>query len=189
MSAEKLTFQAVLRWDEEQCRDFLVAMRWPDGIRCPKCGSTDEPYTIRRKNKGGSERNNVKTIYNCRSCRRQFTATVGTIFEDSKIPVSKWLAAIFLMCSSKKGISAHQLYRMLDLGCYETAWFMAHRVREAMREKGLPEPLTGEWRRMKLICIRAGGGAARLTTSGCRMRLKWASVPNPGARDLTRAKR
>lgn len=56
MTAEKLTFQAVLRWDEEQCRDFLVAMRWPDGIRCPKCGSTDEPYTIRRKNKGGSER-------------------------------------------------------------------------------------------------------------------------------------
>lgn len=116
MPAEKLTFQAVLRWDEEQCRDFLVAMRWPDGIRCPKCGSTDEPYIIRRKNKGGSERNKVKTIYNCRSCRRQFTATVGTIFEDSKIPLSKWLAAIFLMCSSKKGISAHQLYRMLDLG-------------------------------------------------------------------------
>lgn len=144
MTAEKLTFQAVLRWDEEQCRDFLVAMRWPDGIRCPKCGSTDEPYTIRRKNKGGSERNKVKTIYNCRSCRRQFTATVGTIFEDSKIPLSKWLAAIFLMCSSKKGISAHQLYRMLDLGCYETAWFMAHRIREAMREKGLLEPLTGD---------------------------------------------
>ena len=61
MSADKLTFQATLRWDEEQCRDFLVAMRWPDGIRCPKCGSTEKPYTIRRKNKDGSERNKVKT--------------------------------------------------------------------------------------------------------------------------------
>lgn len=69
---------------------------------------------------------------------------MGTIFEDSKIPLSKWLAALFLMCSSKKGIAAHQLYRMLDFGCYETAWFMAHRIREAMREKGILEPLTGD---------------------------------------------
>ena len=106
-------------------------MRWPDGPRCTKCGQA-EPYAITRKSKT-----------KCRDCKRQFSATVGTIFEDSKIPLSKWLAALFLMCSSKKGISAHQLYRMLDLGSYRSAWFMAHRIREAMRDKGLLEPLTG----------------------------------------------
>ena len=143
MPEKKLTFQAVMRWSDEQCREFLVAMRWPDGIRCPKCGSTEEPYTIRRKSDRGSQRNKVKTLYKCRDCRRQFTATVGTIFEDSKIPLSKWLAALFLMCSSKKGISALQLYRMLDLGSYRAAWFMAHRIREAMREKGMLQPLAG----------------------------------------------
>ena len=116
MPADKLTFQAMLRRSDEQCREFLVAMRWPDGIRCPKCGSTEEPYIIRRKSDRGNQRNKVKTLYTCRNCRRQFTATVGTIFEDSKIPLSKGLAALFLMCSAKKGISAHQLYRMPDLG-------------------------------------------------------------------------
>ena len=144
MPAEKLTIQAVMRWSDDKCREFLVSMRWPDGIRYPKCGSAEEPYTIHRKSDRGNQRNKVKTLYTCRSCRRQFTATVGTIFEDSKIPLSKWLAALFLMCSSKKGISAHQLYRLLDLGCYETAWFMAHRIREAMREKGLLQPLAGD---------------------------------------------
>ena len=141
MATEKLTFQAVLRWDEEQCRDFLASMRWPDGVRCPKCGSTEEPYKITRK---AVSKNKVQSLYRCRSCRRQFSATLGTIFEDSKIPLNKWLAALFLMCSSKKGISAHQLYRMLDLGSYRTGWFMAHRIREAMREKGLLTPLSGD---------------------------------------------
>jgi transposase-like protein len=116
-------------------------MRWPDGIRCPKCGSENEPYTINRKSKS---KNRVNTLYRCRDCRKQFSATVGTIFEDSKIPLNKWLAALFLMCSSKKGISAHQLYRMLDLGSYRSAWFMAHRIREAMREKGLLPLLSGD---------------------------------------------
>ena len=114
-------------------------MRWPDGPRCTKCGQA-EPYAITRKSK---TKNLVKSLYKCRDCKRQFSATVGTIFEDSKIALSKWLAALFLMCSSKKGISAHQLYRMLDLGSYRSAWFMAHRIREAMRDKGLLEPLTG----------------------------------------------
>ena len=138
MPADKITFQTVMLWSDEQCREFLVAMRWPDGIRCPKCGSREEPYRCQRKT---PSRNKTGFFYRCRDCRRQFTATVGTIFEDSKIPLSKWLAALFLMCSSKKGISAHQLYRMLDLGSYRAAWFMAHRIREAMREKGLLPPL------------------------------------------------
>ena len=141
MTTEKLTFQAIMSWDEDQCREFLASMRWPDGVRCPKCGSTEEPYIITRKSAG---KNKQPSLYRCRACRKQFTVTVGTIFEDSKIPLSKWLAALFLMCSSKKGISAHQLYRLLDLGSYRTAWFMCHRVREAMRSKGLLAPLSGE---------------------------------------------
>lgn len=141
MADSKITFQAVMRWDEEQCREFLAAMRWPNGIRCPKCGSTTEPYTIRRKS---ANKNKVRSLYKCRDCRKQFSVTVGTIFEDSKIPLNKWLAALFLMCSSKKGISAHQIYRMLDLGSYRSAWYMCHRIREAMREKGLFEPMTGD---------------------------------------------
>jgi hypothetical protein len=73
-------------------------------------------------------------LYNCRDCTKPFTATIGTILEDSHIPLHKWLLAIRLMASSKKGISAHQLWRTLGLGSYRTAWFMAHRIRESMRE-------------------------------------------------------
>lgn len=112
----------------------------PDGIRCPKCGSRKEPYHCQRKT---PSRNKTGFFYKRRDCRRQFTATVGTIFEDSKIPLSQGLAALFLMGSSKKGISAHQLYRMPDLGSYRAARFMGHRIREAMREKGLLPPLAG----------------------------------------------
>ena len=141
MTTERLNFQAVLRWSEEQCRDFLASMRWPNGVQCPKCGSTEGPYTITRKT---SSKNKVKSLYKCRSCKKQFSVTAGTIFEDSHIPLNKWLTALFLMVSSKKGISSHQLYRLLDLGSYRTAWFMSHRIREAMREKGMLEPLSGD---------------------------------------------
>jgi transposase-like protein len=108
-------------------------MRWPDGAICPKCGA-ENPYKISRKSK---TKNLVSSFYKCRSCRKQFTATVGTIFEDSHIPLSKWFAGIYLMCASKKGVSAHQLHRMLGLH-YRSAWFMAHRIREAMRESDGP---------------------------------------------------
>ena len=139
MGAQKLTYQAVMKWTDEECREFLARMRWPGGPHCPKCG-VSEPYSITRKSR---TKNAVRSLYKCRSCRKQFTATVGTIFEDSHIPLGKWLAALFLMVSSKKGVSAHQLYRMLDLGSYRSAWFMAHRIREAMRDKGFLAPLPG----------------------------------------------
>lgn len=128
--SESLSFHNVMQWTDEQCRTFLVSKRWPDGIICPKCGSDKEPYTITRKTK---TKNVNKTLYKCRECRKQFTATTGTIFEDSHVPLSKWFAAIYLMCASKKGVSAHQIHRMLGVA-YRTAWFMCHRVREAMRE-------------------------------------------------------
>lgn len=117
----------VLQLTPEECREILVENRWPDGVICPKCGAPDA-YRITRRSR---TKNLVSTLFKCRDCRRQFSATVGTIFEDSKIPLNKWFAAIYLMCSSKKGISAHQLHRILGIS-YESAWFMCHRVRQAM---------------------------------------------------------
>jgi len=128
--AMSLTFHDVMRWSDDQCREFLEGQRWPDGPICPKCGVA-EPYTLTRKS---ASKNSVRSLYKCRKCRKQFTATVGTIFEDSHIPLSKWFAAIYLMTSSKKGVSAHQIHRTLGV-TYKSAWFMCHRVREAMREK------------------------------------------------------
>jgi transposase-like protein len=124
----RFSFHEIMQWTDEQCRTFLEQQRWPNGAICPKCGA-DKPYQMTRKSK---TKNLVSSFYKCRACRKQFTATVGTIFEDSHIPLSKWFAGIYLMCASKKGVSAHQLHRMLGLH-YRSAWFMAHRIREAMR--------------------------------------------------------
>ena len=88
-----------------------------------------EPYRFTRKVRTGT-----RSLFKCRNCQKQFSATVGTIFEDSKIPLSKWFAAIYLMCSSKHGISAHQLHRMLRI-TYKSAWFMCHRIRKAMQDR------------------------------------------------------
>ena len=118
-----VTFLNIVKWTDAECREYLEAQRWPDGPVCPKCG-TAEPYTINRKS---ATKNVVSKLYRCRSCKKQFTATVGTIFEDSKIPLSKWFAAIYLMCASKKGMSAHQIHRELDV-TYKSAWFMCHRA-------------------------------------------------------------
>jgi transposase-like protein len=137
MDHRKLTFLAVLQWTDDECRQYLEQQRWPDGPHCPKCGEAD-PWKITRQSK---TKNAVRSLYRCRACKRQYTATVGTIFEDSKIPLPKWFAAIFLMCGSKKGISAHQLHRELDI-TYKSAWFMCHRIREAMGDKDFA-PLDG----------------------------------------------
>ena len=113
--------------DEEAARKHFEAVRWPHGPECPHCGAVGEATEM----KGETTR---PGLYNCRACDQPFTATIGTIFERSHIPMHKWLMAIRLMASSKKGISAHQLFRMLGFGSYRTAWFMAHRIRESMRE-------------------------------------------------------
>ena len=132
-----VSFLAVLKWTDDDCRAYLEASRWPDGPRCPKCGDVG-PYTIKRKS---STKNVVRKLYRCRACRKDYTVTVGTVFEDSHIPLNKWFAAIYLMGASKKGMSAHQLHRELDIA-YRSAWFMCHRVREAMRDKSWV-PFTG----------------------------------------------
>jgi transposase-like protein len=112
------SFLSLLQWSEDQCRNYLELQRWPNGPICPKCGA-ENPYRITRKT---ASKNRVQSLFRCRDCKRQYTVTVGTIMEDSKIPLNKWLAASYLMCSSKKGISAHQLHRMLDL-THRSAWW------------------------------------------------------------------
>jgi transposase-like protein len=116
--------------DEESARKLLESLRWPDGVACPHCGGAD-PYTLTPK--PTSKKPGRKGLYKCRACRKQFTVTVGTIFEHSHVPISKWLLAIHLLSASKKGMSAHQLHRLLGV-TYRAAWFMGHRLRAAMAE-------------------------------------------------------
>jgi transposase-like protein len=115
--------------DEDAARDLMERMRWPNGVACPHCGGAD-PYKLTPK--VTSTKPGRKGLYKCRACRKQFTVTVGTVFEDSRIALSKWLLGLHLIASSKKGMSAHQLHRMLGIS-YKAAWFMAHRFRYAMR--------------------------------------------------------
>ena len=118
--------------DADKAREHLEATRWADGVVCPHCGGVERL----KKLEGKSHR---PGLYQCGQCRRQFTVTVGTVFERSKVPLNKWLLATYLLCSSKKGMSAHQLHRMLGV-TYKTAWFMFHRIREGMTDD---EPFDG----------------------------------------------
>jgi transposase-like protein len=120
--------------DEADAYKFVEARVWPDGPVCPRCGSLDRISLMR----GKSTRTGV---YKCYSCRKPFTVKIGTIFEDSHIPLNLWLQAMYLLCASKKGISANQLHRTLGV-TLKSAWYLAHRIREAMRTGGL-EPLGG----------------------------------------------
>lgn len=114
--------------DKDAAREHLEAQRWPHGPYCPHCGNSDQTRITAMKGKA-----HRPGLYNCMECREQFTVTVGTVFERSKVPLNKWLLATFLLTSSKKGMSAHQIHRMLGV-TYKTAWFMCHRIREAMKE-------------------------------------------------------
>jgi transposase-like protein len=111
--------------DENAAIARLEAILWPDGPICPHCGNAAKFYEI----KGKTARPGLRS---CGECRKQFTVKIGTLFEDSHVPMHKWWQAVHLLCSSKKGISSHQLHRTLKV-TYKTAWFMAHRIREAMR--------------------------------------------------------
>jgi transposase-like protein len=120
--------------DEAAAYRFVEARVWPDGPICPHCGG------VERIGKMGGESTRIGT-YKCYQCRKPFTVKIGTIFESSHIPLRLWLQAIFLMASSKKGISSNQLHRTLGV-TVKTAWFLSHRIREAMRSGGL-DPLGG----------------------------------------------
>ena len=120
--------------DEDAAREHLESIRWPDGPICPHCGGVKRNSPLQ----GQSHR---AVLYFCGDCRTQFTVTVGTVFEGSKVPLHKWLYATHLKCVSKKGISSKQLERILRVS-YKTAWFMSHRLRKAM-EAGIVGPLGG----------------------------------------------
>ncbi len=122
--------------DEAAAVAKLEEIIWPNGPTCPHCGGVERIYDL----KGASTRIGLKK---CGQCRKQFTVKVGTVFESSHVPLHKWFQAAYLLCSSKKGISAHQLHRVLEV-TYKTAWFMAHRLREAMTTIGFDEPMGGE---------------------------------------------
>ena len=126
------TFSAPYFRDDTAAREYLEKLLWPEGPICPHCGSINHAYATKRAG-----------VHRCaeKDCRKDFTVTMRTVMERSKIALHKWLQAFALMTASKKGISAHQLHRTLDIG-YEAAWFMAHRIREAMRDGGLA-PLGG----------------------------------------------
>lgn len=117
--------------DEDKARGLLESILWPDGAVCPHCKNHKEKPIYRLQSKPESTVKVRKGVCKCGACRKTFTVTVGTIFEDSHLPISKWLMAIFILCSSKKSISANQLSRMIKV-TYKAAWFMNHRLRFAM---------------------------------------------------------
>jgi transposase-like protein len=113
--------------NDDEARKLIEKIRWPSGPICPHCGVIDHAYATSRDG-----------LYRCAEseCRKDFSVTTGTVMERSKIPLRKWMMGFYLMCASKKGMSAHQLHRALGIA-YQSAWFMCHRIREAMRDGGL----------------------------------------------------
>lgn len=126
-----MTFDEACKLTNDQAREYLEKLRWDGKPFCAHCACLEVTKLNGKATRPG--------VYKCRGCRKQFTVTVGTIFEDSHIELRQWVKAFSLICSSKKGISAHQLYRMLGLGSYKSAWHMAHRIRHAMKQ----EPMRG----------------------------------------------
>ena len=116
--------------DADKAREHLERLMWPEGPHCPHCGEVENVHRLQGKSHRAG-------LIQCNSCLKNFTVTVGTVFERSKVPLNKWLLATYLMASSKKGMSAHQIHRMLGV-TYKTAWFMMHRIREAMKDDGSP---------------------------------------------------
>jgi transposase-like protein len=108
---------------EIKCREYLEKLRWPNGPVCPKCGNKEIARVVNRE-----------AVLRCVACQSQFSVTAGTVFNDSHLPLSKWFIATFIMCESKKGVSACQIQRILGIGGYKTAWYLCHRIRHAMTE-------------------------------------------------------
>src|ERR1700704_1110394 len=151
--------------DEAKAREWIEASRWPDGPVCPFCGQLDAVKPLGGNSMGPG-------WYNCSECREKFTVRVGTLYERSHIALHKWLLATHLMTSSKKGISAHQLHRMLGI-TYKSAWFMCHRIREAMAPAANAGPLGGEGQIIEadeLYLDKAPLEKTNTRTSGKKMR-------------------
>lgn len=131
--------------DEERARKFIESRRWSNGRFCPRCGC-DKSYVLTAKKESKSPVR--KGVYKCKDCRKQFTVRIGTIFEESKLPLRKWLCAIHLFVTAKKGVSAKQLERQIGV-TYKTAWFLSHRLREAMKQKPLADLLGGKGKKVE----------------------------------------
>ncbi len=162
---------------EEAARLYIEAICWPDGAFCPFCGTKDDVKVLGGKSMGPG-------WYHCGECRKKFTVRVGTVFERSHILLHKWLLGFRLYCGSKKGFSAHQLHRTLNI-TYRSAWFMAHRIREAMRD-GDPEPLGGKDKVVEvdetfigkpdMVFVNGRGWQEMRGTSTKRKVISWSSV-------------
>jgi transposase-like protein len=133
------TFQDPMFHDEDKAREALEAELWPNGPVCRHCGNVDASKIAKVE---GKKRSHRPGLYYCNECKSQFTVTVGTVLERSKVPLTKWLMAAHMFNSGKNGVSAHEIHRTLAVS-YKTAWFMMHRLREAMNEIN-PAPLGGE---------------------------------------------
>src|SRR5260221_8317166 len=127
MKTETTNLMTLAAMTEDDARAMFERIRWPDGVTCAHCGVIGEFWKLDTR----------PGLYKCKGCRKQFTATVGTIFHRSHITLKQWIIAFHLMCSSKKGISALQLQRELGLASYQSAWHLAHRIRHAMKEEPL----------------------------------------------------
>lgn len=149
---------------DEDCLQYLEQMRWPDGVvRCPQCG-TDNPVRVERK---ATSKNKRGWFYLCseKNCRHQFSPTSGTIFHDTHLPLTVWFHAIALILNAKKGISAKQLQRDLGIGGYKTAWYLNHRIREAMAGSDIPKPGGIVEKRRRLRCSEPGSAAGNSAAS------------------------
>jgi transposase-like protein len=134
MTTDRNAFTAPHFASHELAREWLEGQRWPDGPVCSHCGTVNRAYKTKKPG-----------WYRCaeKECRKDFTVTTGTVMERSHIALNKWLMGFYMMASSKKGVSSHQLHRALNLD-YKSAWFMTHRIREAMRSGGFSDPMGGE---------------------------------------------
>ncbi|HUK57773.1 MAG TPA: IS1595 family transposase [Stellaceae bacterium] len=148
MTANGVNLTDPIFHDEDKARAHFEACRWPDGPVCPHCGAVNEATLVQGKSHRAG-------MYQCNACREPFTVKVGTVMEASHIPYTKWAIAFHLMAASKKGVSAHQLHRMLGIS-YKTAWFLEHRVREAMRD-AVPSPLGGNGTIVEADEVYVGG--------------------------------
>jgi len=156
-----LTLTDVSVLTEAEARDTFERVRWPNGPTCHRCGSVEVTKLAGDAHRVG--------LYKCRGCNEQFSSTTGTILEQSHLPIRTWLMAFAILCSAKKGVSALQLQRQLELGSYRTAWHMCHRIRHAMSQ----EPLAG--------LLGAGGGTVEVdeTYVGGKPRHRQGLAPGP----------
>ncbi len=162
---------------EDAAREHLEALHWPEGPVCPHCGSDNAnrlPPQKGRKTKAHPEGVVRKGVIQCNDCRQQYTVTVGTVFESSKVPLNKWLLANHMLCASKKGISGHQMARMLGV-TYKTAWFMMHRIREAMKDTD-STPMGGEGKTIEADETFVGGKSSNRKS---KFRPRRVGIPGP----------